>query len=164
MDKFEVYHNNWYDIIQIFKKENMILRLSENKDTGKYIINDNILLIIWNKWGKEYFYNKNNIYYQISDEDKYNLNIDISNIQTITQFERKNLFIDNKIEIYSEAPNKEYYGTYNIGRYDIITSPTRQWGSGLASPNQGRHFVSPNHPKNWMQLDTEEIFNDIMNL
>ena len=162
----EIYPFNYFQYIAIRFRNNWMVKIWSWENSEPTLLvqhtynekNQNILL----NFDSDIF-NEHIIWYNLTK--KYQSDF-MCNVSIVSKFsdKLKNLFIDNKIEIYSEAPNKEYYGTYNIGRYDIITSPTRQWGSGLASPNQGRHFVSPNHPKNWMQLDTEEIFNDIMNL
>ena len=70
-----IYHVDWNDKI-ILNDECTVMRTSDNKDTGKYIINDNILLIDWDKWDKEYFLSENNIdYYQIILSNYFNLYI-----------------------------------------------------------------------------------------
>ena len=70
-----IYHNDWNDKV-ILNDEYIISRTSGNKDTGKYILNDNILLIDWDKWDKEYFLSENNTdYYRIIESDNFNLYI-----------------------------------------------------------------------------------------
>jgi len=128
----KIYHKDWTDNIILNSSENTMNRISENKDTGKYILNDNFLIILWDSWGKECFYSKNNLdYYQITDNNYFKL--DISFIYIIT-YDYSDLYIldnnskkiynkntlklfDNKFIFYN---NKYYEKTYFDEFYKII--------------------------------------------
>ena len=99
--KIKIYHIDWNDDLYLDYERNIIKRLYNN-DYGKFILIDNFLLIIWEKWGKEYFYSKdNNNYYFINDNNTFNLDndvsiiylIDISNSIKIVNFLKTNNFI-----------------------------------------------------------------------
>ena len=72
MDIYEIYHTDWKDYVQFLMNKNILFRLSNVKEIGNFINNDNFLIIIWNNWGKEYFYKKSGIYYQITLNDNKN--------------------------------------------------------------------------------------------
>jgi hypothetical protein len=111
-----IYHVDWNDKI-ILNDEGTIIRTSGNKDTGKYIINDNLLLIDWDNWDKDYFLSENNIdYYQIL----YNFNLYIS-IITLIDNNNSGLFImnSNYQKIY-KIHNLESYGSYKISQGNLI--------------------------------------------
>ena len=59
--EIQVYHNSWNDICKI--NNNSITRASNIEDTGKFILENNKLIILWDKWESEVFYRLDNIYY-----------------------------------------------------------------------------------------------------
>ena len=102
MSKINIYNKDWNDEVELFPNKKILLRNSDNKDIGKYILNDFFLFILWDKWGKEYFYSQDNInYYQITINNIFNPNIAIINI--IEENNNYVLFID----IYNEKIYKE---------------------------------------------------------
>ena len=56
--------NEWIDILLLNNENNIVTRKSNN-DIGKFAIEKDILIIIWEIWGNETFKNINNIYYHI---------------------------------------------------------------------------------------------------
>jgi mannosyltransferase OCH1-like enzyme len=113
-----IYHNDWNDKV-VLNDECTITRISDNKDTGKYIMNDNILLIDWDNWDKEYFLSENNIdYYQIILGNYFNLYISVI---TLVNHKRSGLFIiNNNFKKIYKIHNLESYGTYEIIRDNLI--------------------------------------------
>lgn len=63
MNNIEVYHTDWKDYIKLFPNNKILCRYS-NKEKGSYIMNDNFLIILWDKWGTDFFYKKNNNIYE----------------------------------------------------------------------------------------------------
>ena len=108
---FKIYNKDWIDNIILNNETNIIQRESGNKDSGKYILNDNFLIIIWDKWGQEIFYLKNNNeYYQISDDNYFDLNNDITIIQINQEYSDLDLYIidHNTKKIYNKNTLKIY--------------------------------------------------------
>ena len=66
MISVQVITNEWVDII-FLDNENNIAKRKTNNDQGKYFINENILEIEWNIWGKEVFTKNNEIFYNCKD-------------------------------------------------------------------------------------------------
>jgi mannosyltransferase OCH1-like enzyme/glycosyltransferase involved in cell wall biosynthesis len=122
----KIYNKDWVDTIILNNETNIIQRESGNKDSGKCILNDNFLLINWDNWGKEIFYsNNNNEYYQISDDNYFKLDMDISIIYIINNdysdsyildHNTKKIYNNNTLNIYSNYiinfHNKYYEKTY----------------------------------------------------
>lgn len=106
-------NNNWYDqgIINYYNKT--ILRLKYNNEYGQIKYNNNYLKIDWEKWGREIFYGKNDIYYF---KDSITLTHDINNKKRYIHIFIHVCCIENWIEILTEQLNL----IKNTGLYDII--------------------------------------------
>lgn len=79
--KLYLIHNEWYDQIIINLEKNIFKRFKYSNENGIFKINENNLLINWNKWGKENFI-KFDEYTYIKDDFKINIynNINIKKI------------------------------------------------------------------------------------
>ena len=124
MNDIEIYHKDWNDIIILDYYKNTLYRKSNNNETGKYILNENILLIKWEKWNNEYFYKKNNNYYFIDNNKVLENNISyiyLNNYDTLSKYEFKQYIIDNNLnKIYSKE-NLDFIGyIQNFNTYIII--------------------------------------------
>ena len=124
-NKFEIYHSDWIDYIQLFPKENLLCRLNDKKDVGKYILNDLFLIIDWEKWNKEYFYKKNNIYYLIDNQNTFNLNIGFvylfrenRNDLFLIDNDSRKIYFEKKLELYGEIfLDNNKMDAFGIGSY-----------------------------------------------
>ena len=120
MPVIKIYHKDWIDNIFLNEENNIVERISDNKDKGSYKISDRFLLIIWEKWGNEYFFNKydNNLeYYQITDQYIFDLYNFISYIYIISN--------DNKLNIYLlDINNRNLYYKNNLKLYANIVENT----------------------------------------
>jgi mannosyltransferase OCH1-like enzyme len=120
MDIYEFYHSDWNDYVQFVTNKNILFRLYNVKELGNYTINDNFLIINWNNWDKEYFYKNNRIYYQITNNDKFQLNLYFSEIILIKENYYNNCFIDNNLKKIYEKNELIFYGFYNFNEYKLI--------------------------------------------
>jgi mannosyltransferase OCH1-like enzyme len=112
MNEIHIFHKKWTDKIIIHKDKNCITRINNN-DIGKYKLNNNFLLIIWEKWGKEYYYLINNKYYQITDNYDFELDKFISNIFLIDDFSNSNIYlIDNILNKIYKKDNIDIFGDF----------------------------------------------------
>jgi mannosyltransferase OCH1-like enzyme len=119
MDKnIKIYHKNWNDQLFLDFKKNIIKRI--NNDIGKFILIDNLLLINWKKWGKEYFYLNNNEYYQICDNNYFNLDYQISIVYLIDVLESDKYIINNILQKIYNMDNLNFYGDFIIDNNDLI--------------------------------------------
>ncbi len=121
-DIFEFYHTDWKDYIQFINNKNILFRLSNVKELGKFILNDNFLIINWNNWGKEYFYKNNNNYYQITLDDKFHLNIYFSEITMIKENYCNNYFIDNNLKKIYSKNELTFYGFFIFNEYKLTVN------------------------------------------
>lgn len=112
----KIIHNSWSDDIIVYKddcdKVDKIKRVS-NDDEGVYIKNNNLLKIIWDKWGIEYFYEKEPlIFYQLTLNYKFDLYNEISEIDIVkNDCVIKSILEINTKKIY-EKDNLNYLGKY----------------------------------------------------
>lgn len=117
MDKdIFIYHKDWSGKCII--KDELIFRENSNEDFGKYIFQNNELLIKWEKWDEEYFIRmENNIYVYkkyISNIKMFYLLKKNEKIELLYDNEKKN-FINNNISytenviIYNKNIYKKYF-------------------------------------------------------
>ena len=65
MDKninLQIIHTHWNDKMLIIN-DIYLFRDSNNEEKGKFLLKDNLLIIYWEKWEKEYFFKLDNIFY-----------------------------------------------------------------------------------------------------
>ena len=151
-----IHHNDWNDKV-ILNDDKTLSRTSGNKDIGKYIINDNIILIDWDNWDKEYFLSENNNdYYQIIYGNYFSLYISVI---TLINNNSSGLFIMNN-------NYKKIYQMNNLescGNYDIINNNL------IINNNSYIYFNNKYYEKNYFNdkyeiintLDEEENINNI---
>lgn len=120
MDIYEIYHTDWKDYIQFIMNKNILFRLSNVKEIGNFINNDNFLMINWDNWGVEYFYKKDGIYYQITLNDKFYLNLYYSELVLIKKDCVSNYFIDNNLKKTYEKETLTFYGFFTFNEYKLI--------------------------------------------
>ena len=120
-----IYHINWNDICIINYKD--IYRKSNN-EFGEYKIENNILIIFWEKWESESFYDLNNNYYHKTllkflnyENNEYIINFYNNKIYQLIDFYKEcgsiNI-IDNTIEI--EHLNQLFYYKYDENKIIIF--------------------------------------------
>jgi len=63
LEEINIEHKDWKEICIINKYLKILYRKSELSEYGNYILNENKLIIYWNKWNEEVFINNNGIYY-----------------------------------------------------------------------------------------------------
>ena len=117
MDIYEIYHTDWKDYIQLVMNKNILFRLSNVKEIGNFINNDNFLMINWDNWGVEYFYKKDGIYYQITLNDKFYLNLYYSELFLIKKDFVSNYFIDNNLKKIYNKDTLTFYGFFTFNEY-----------------------------------------------
>ena len=121
MDLKKLYHKNWSDILSFtISSSNLVIRSSGNKDQGIYKINDNLLLINWNIWGKEYFYLRDEEYYQLTDNYNFDLDKYISNIYLIDEDISDLYLLDIKLKKIYKKHNLDLFGSYELSPDKII--------------------------------------------
>ena len=120
MDIYEIYHTDWKDYLQFVMNKNILFRLSNVKEIGNFINNDNFLIINWNNWGVEYFYKKDGIYYQITLNDKFYLNLYYSELTLIKKDFVSNYFIDNNLKKVYNKDTLIFYGFFIFNEYKLI--------------------------------------------
>jgi len=140
MTTIKIYHKDWIDDIilneNINPDLNRLERISDNRDIGKYILNNNLLIIQWDRWGSEYFFKKYNNtllleYYQITDDYIFDLHEYIAHISIIENDNNINSFIidiNNKSIYYKNNLNylcnldklidNKYYIYFNYKYYE----------------------------------------------
>jgi len=121
MDNIKIYHKDWIDTLYLLEN-NRLKRDNGNKDEGVYEIKDNFLKIIWDEWGVEYFYKKDNLinYFLITSEYIFELYEYLIEI---------NIIINKKLNKYLlDTSNKRAYfkkdlkciGNYNINKKILV--------------------------------------------
>ena len=112
--KIFLIHNEWIDQAIINLYNNTLIRIQSNNQFGKFLFNDDKLIIMWNYWGKENYY-KYDEYTYIQENyaplEAINVNIKIPihifiHVCMIDEWENILLELLNKIK--------------NSGLYDII--------------------------------------------
>ena len=131
----QVITNEWVDII-ILDDENNIARRKSNNDYGKYIHNNNILKIIWNKWGIEIFTKNNDIYYNCKD-NFFEIHLENNDWNDIGIF-----------NIITQTVTRKFYdsefGTYNF-KDNILNINWKNWGiETFYQLKYGKHYVNTN--------------------
>lgn len=119
MGDIKIYHKDWNDNISIDYEKKILFRSSDYKEFGKYTFNGVFLLVIWEKWGKEYFYSNNNFdYYQITENDTFNLKI--IDIYLVSEENNNKFLISlNDKKIYFRN-NFDLYGSFDLYEDRII--------------------------------------------
>ena len=119
MSNKNIHHMDWNDIIYL--TENLLYRKSDNKETAKYILNDNFLIIIWDNWGKEYFYLMSDLdYYQISSNNYFKLDNYISFVYLISNSVTNNFLLDNKTMKIYKKNNLDFLGYFEYNDNKLI--------------------------------------------
>ena len=157
------HHKNWNDTIILDNTRLTLIRSCENKDTGKYILSENFLKIIWDKWNPEYFYSNDLINYYYEEItyiyfnnseffilDDVNHKIYFSDLRLFGKFTYdKN--DHNKITVYENEPttyiliNHKYYNYYEIMKeYKIIYIYNNQY---ILSLNEKKEYSINNFIK-----------------
>ena len=77
-------------------------------------------MITWNNWGVEYFYKKDGIYYQITLNDKFYLNLYYSELVLIKKDFVSNYFIDNNLKKIYDKDTLTFYGFFIFNEYKLI--------------------------------------------
>ena len=116
-EEINIVHQTWTDICIINKYTNLLYRLNNIEEHGTFNINDNQLSIYWEKWDKELFVNKDNIYYY------YNTNINVYHINW------KDICVMDLKNIYRKSNNEEF-GEY-ILEDNILTISWNKWDKEL---------------------------------
>lgn len=147
-DKFnetiEVKHNTWNDYCIINKYNNFLYRLTNNQETAYFDLNNEKLIIYWEKWNSEIFLKKNNIYEIENNEIECNIQVDDNikndnNIDFLDKIINSEIIEENKIlnEIYIyhnhwnelciiddlkiyRKNNKDEYGDYKIKNNKLL--------------------------------------------
>lgn len=109
------------------------------------------------------WYNKS---IKLSKENNFNLFI-------ISKFEdrlRKDI-VDPQCRIIKSIDDFEFfksknniYAYYNIGRNEMLTFTEDWWHSGKIFVNHSRLISSWDHPQDWLGMNDEEIYNNIMDI
>ena len=131
MIHIQVITNEWIDIILL---DNNTAKRNKNNDIGTYTINENILEIIWNIWGREVFIKKNNIYYNCKD-DSFEIFLENNEWTDIGIFNSNDNTIKRKY-------CTDEYGTYCLDNNDIIIN-WNHWGKErFYSLNYGKYYTN----------------------
>jgi mannosyltransferase OCH1-like enzyme len=121
MDKIiKIYHTDWSDNLSLNFDKNIIKRENYNNDFGNFVLIDNLLLIKWEKWGKEYFFLNDNEYYQICDNNYFNLDYQLSIIYLIDEINSNKYIIDNNLQKIYLINNLEYFGNFIFDNDNLI--------------------------------------------
>jgi hypothetical protein len=115
MTTIKIIHKDWTDDIILDEELKIAQRLSENNDKGTFILNDNFLLINWEKWSKEYFFKKelNKLeFFYITEEGIFELYNDTSSLVSINNkgnieiflidIKNQNIYFKNNLIFYSK--------------------------------------------------------------
>ncbi len=132
LSNIQVITNEWIDTI-ILNNENIATRKSNN-DYGKYIIENNILKIIWTNWGLETFTKHGDIYYNIKD-NIFEIHLENNEWNDIGLFNIEKGIITRKFY------NSEF-GTYTF-KDNILKINWENWGIETFYPlKYGKHYVN----------------------
>ena len=134
MNSVQVINNEWIDIIMF--DENNIAKRKINNDKGTYILKDDVLQIIWDKWGNEIFVKHNNAYYNCKNnifefflENNEWLDIGVFNCESNIVYRKyypnergKFTFENNDLIIYWDNWDNEKFYQLNYGKYYTNTN------------------------------------------
>lgn len=133
MIHIQVITNEWVDMI-FLDNQNNIAKRKTNNDVGKYIIDENILEINWEIWGKEVFLKKNDIFYNCKN-DNFEIILENNEWYDICIFNNN----DNTI-IRKYSPNE--YGTFIFNNNDLIIN-WNNWGmERFYQLNFGKYYTN----------------------
>jgi len=119
MSNKNIHHIDWNDIIYLTEK--LLYRTSNYKETAKYILNDNFIIIEWDNWGKEYFYLIDDLdYYQISSNNYFKLDNYISFIYLINDLSTDRFLLDNKLMKIYKKNNLDFFGYFEYEKNRLI--------------------------------------------
>ena len=105
MDKnisFNIIHSQWIDLMYFDEEQIFIIRESNNNEKGKILLKDNILIIYWENWPKEYFFKIDSDsqpeinYYELCPKFIYEFNFLIDIVYLITNSWNETCIIDIK--------------------------------------------------------------------
>jgi RNA-splicing ligase RtcB len=106
MDSVQIITNEWIDIIYLDNKTKKAIRKNLNFGGSYYFENNqSILHIVWNIWGKETFYKKKDIYYNILSNI---FEIELQNNKGAKETNNKNNTKDTKVYIFNTEDNSVY--------------------------------------------------------
>jgi hypothetical protein len=131
MISIQVITNEWIDIINL---ENNIAKRKTNNDSGKYYIEDSILEIEWDIWGKEVFIKKNDIFYNCKD-NSFEIFLENNEWSDICTFNIENNIIKKK-----HYDND--YGTYTFNNNDLIIEWNLKGNEVFYQLNYGKYYTN----------------------
>jgi hypothetical protein len=142
--------------------ENRLIQVYEstydetNKNICIYFINDNYE-------AHESWYNKS---VKLSKDNHFNLFI-------ISKFANRlaEKYKDNNVRIFNSVNSLDLfevdnsiYATYTIDRKEILTRTSNWWNSEQIFLNHSKAYKTWDHPRDWIGMNHNEIFNNIMGL
>jgi hypothetical protein len=128
----QIITNEWIDII-ILNNKNIATR-KVNNDSGRYVIYDNILEILWKKWGLEKFTKVNDIYYNIKS-NIFEIHLENNDWNDIGLFDIEKGIVTRKFY------NSEF-GTYTF-KDNILYINWKNWGiETFYQLKYGKHYVN----------------------
>lgn len=67
----KIIHKEWSDDIKLSEEHKRLKRVGKDNEFGSYELRENIIIIKWDKWGKEYFasYNDNHVFYHCEERE-----------------------------------------------------------------------------------------------
>jgi len=161
MDYVQIITNEWIDIIYLDNKTNKAIRKNLNFGGSYYFENNqDILYIIWDIWGKETFFKKGDIYYNISSnifeiELENNKDTNDENYAKDTN-DTKNakIYIFNYDDNSVYLKNKESSEENIIGFYKFSDNIlTVIWNN---KPNKKYEQIDVEKSKKYEQIDVEK--------
>jgi hypothetical protein len=134
MNSIQVITDEWIDILYL-NENNRIIRKT-NKDSGNYSIKENILIIEWDKWGKEEFIKIFNMFYKCKN-DYFEIRLETNEWNDI------GIFYINTNKILRKYYNNEI-GTFQFSNNDLIIK-WDNWGTErFYQLNYGKVYTNTN--------------------
>ena len=152
MLNIQIITDEWIDIIYINENDHTLIR-KNNKDKGRYILEDEKLIVEWDLWGLEVFYKKNNIFYNFhkksNEETLIEIELDTNEWNDIGIFDLER----NKI---SRKFYKGEFGTFKFENNELFIE-WEKWGlERFYSLNNGKIYSNTTFSK-YIKNNKKEI-------
>ena len=94
-------HDEWFDQAILFENNNFIKRIKYDSEIGTFILENNKLIIFWEKWNKELFIQYDKYTYHISNNLISTTDTSITDTSiTDKNINDKNIFLNENIQIF----------------------------------------------------------------
>ena len=140
--KIKLIHKEWNDYVILDFNNNILSRKNVNDENGSFILNKNVIIILWEKWNKEFFicHNNDDIFYLCSE-----INFIHSDWEDFCYIDYENKIITRK--------NDRFRGFIELNSDDEISI---KWNENNMITNMENNILKNNN----LSINTNNIVSD----